>query len=236
MPSLPPAKAETGHAPPRATGIMRSVQARLLRNAAGYGVYGTDGRRLGTVIELVTEGEDRDAFVAIRVDRIFLWRRRMVPLATVAAVNPKERAVLLLLDEAGVERVHERRAEEMRQGWVADRIAPYADAPIADVPTAGATVYESPELTETRARGSPTSEDSLPLPAVERNPEDARQQHVLFVPSAAGYVLLERSGPPPQHAETVQLNEPVGRFVVVKLAQSPLPDDSRRCAYLDRLG
>jgi hypothetical protein len=58
---------------------------------------------------------------------------------------------------------------------------------------------------------------------------------LLFVPSATGYVLIERSSAPLRHAETLELDEPAGSFVVVKLAQSPLPDDSRPCVYLDRL-
>jgi hypothetical protein len=211
------------------------VHARLLREASGYAVYGSDGRRLGTVIELVTEREDRAEFLALRCDRIFLWRRRMVPLAAVAAVNPKKRAASLLLDRAGVEQAHERRAEEMREGWVADRIAPYADAPIAEASAAGGDAgSESPEPAGARTDGSLAPGDGSGLLAVQPSAE-VRGGHVLFGANAAGYVLIERNGPPPRHAETLELNEPPGSFLVVKLARSPLPGDARVCAYLDLL-
>lgn len=213
---------------------MRSVQARFLRDAAGYAVYGADGARLGAVIELVAVG-DRE-FLAIRRDRIFLWKRRMVPVAAVVGVNPTQRSVSLLLDGAGVERAHERRAENAREGWVADRIAPYAAVPSAAVAsTDGDATRESPAPTETRAPSSPDSDDRSALLAAEPVDGETPQPHLLFVPSAAGYVLIERSSAPLRLAETLELNEPAGSFVVVKLAQSPLPDDPRPCFYLDRL-
>jgi hypothetical protein len=213
---------------------MRGVQARFLRDAAGYAVYGADGVRLGTVIELVAEG-DRE-FLAIRRDRIFLWKRRMVPVAAVVGVNPTQRSVSLLLDGAGVERAHERRAERAQEGWVADRIAPYAAAPSTAAAAAdGDATRESPAPTEPRARSSLASDEGSASLAAEPIDGETRQRHLLFVPSAAGYVLIERSGAPLRHAETLVLNEPAGSFVVVKLAHSPLPDDPRLCVYLDRL-
>jgi hypothetical protein len=205
----------------------------LLQGASGYAVYGSDGGRLGVVIELVTEGEDRSEFLAIRRDRIFVWRRRIVPLSAVAAVSPKERSVWLLLDGAGVERAHEQGAEEMREGWVADRIAPHAEAATAAAAaTDGDAACESPASTEPRARGSLASDDGPPSPAAEPNGEKIGEQHLLFVPSAGGYALIERNTPPPRHAETLELDEPAGSFIVVKLAQSPLPDDRGRAPTL----
>ena len=54
--------------------------------------------------------------------------------------------------------------------------------------------------------------------------------HVLFVWTPNGYSLHERDGdPPPVGAE---IDEADGRFVVTKVAASPLPGDGRRCAYL----
>jgi len=54
--------------------------------------------------------------------------------------------------------------------------------------------------------------------------------HVLFVSTPNGYELHEREGdPPPAGAEIEQQNT---RFVVTKVAASPLPGDGRRCAYL----
>jgi hypothetical protein len=54
--------------------------------------------------------------------------------------------------------------------------------------------------------------------------------HVLFVSTPNGYELHERDGdPPPAGSEVEELNT---RFVVTKVAASPLPGDGRRCAYL----
>lgn len=56
--------------------------------------------------------------------------------------------------------------------------------------------------------------------------------HVLFVPSPAGYELLEREGQPPSPGDEVELED--GRtLVVAKVARAPLPGDSRPCAYLE---
>ena len=98
----------------------------MLHDALGYVVYGSDGRRIGTVIELVEGNEHRPDLVAIRADRVFLWRRRLLPTAAVAGVDPQRRLVSLLVDASGVERAHELKAEELREGWVTDgsRITP----------------------------------------------------------------------------------------------------------------
>ncbi len=56
--------------------------------------------------------------------------------------------------------------------------------------------------------------------------------HVLFVPSANGYTLLEQDGAAPEAGDVVELDG--GRFVVRRLGPSPLPCPRRRCAYLER--
>jgi len=54
--------------------------------------------------------------------------------------------------------------------------------------------------------------------------------YVLFVWTPSGYELREREGdPPPAGAE---IEEDGDRFTVTKVASSPLPGDSRRCAYV----
>jgi hypothetical protein len=54
--------------------------------------------------------------------------------------------------------------------------------------------------------------------------------HVRFVSTPNGYRFQERDGePPPVGAEVEEENS---RFVVTKVAPSPLPGDERRCAYL----
>jgi hypothetical protein len=53
--------------------------------------------------------------------------------------------------------------------------------------------------------------------------------YVLFAWSPAGYELRERSGdPPPVGAE---LEDAGHELVVTKIGPSPLPGDSRPCAY-----
>ncbi len=56
--------------------------------------------------------------------------------------------------------------------------------------------------------------------------------HVLFVPSASGYTLVERDGTAPEAGDTVEVDG--GHFVVRRHGPSPLPGPRRRCAYLER--
>jgi hypothetical protein len=59
-------------------------------------------------------------------------------------------------------------------------------------------------------------------------------QHLLFVPTYQGYLLVERSGTAPGLGEMVELPEaPGARLIVAKLASSPLPHDRRICVYLN---
>jgi hypothetical protein len=57
--------------------------------------------------------------------------------------------------------------------------------------------------------------------------------HLLFVSRPTGYELRERQGDPPAIGDIVE--EEDGRLRVSKLAPSPLPGDSRSCAYLQPL-
>ena len=54
--------------------------------------------------------------------------------------------------------------------------------------------------------------------------------HLLFVWKSTGYELQERDGEPP--AVGAEVEEEGIRMTVTKVASSPLPGDSRRCAYL----
>jgi len=60
----------------------------------------------------------------------------------------------------------------------------------------------------------------------------AEASHVLFVPTATGYTLVEQDGGAPEAGDVVELD--TGRFVVRRLGPSPLPGPRRRCAYLER--
>ncbi len=54
--------------------------------------------------------------------------------------------------------------------------------------------------------------------------------YLAFVWTPNGYQFHEREGePPPVGSEVDEQNS---RFVVTKVASSPLPGDARRCAYL----
>jgi hypothetical protein len=54
--------------------------------------------------------------------------------------------------------------------------------------------------------------------------------YVLFVWRPSGYDLRERDGEPPALGDEVE--EDGTRMTVAKVAPSPLPGDTRRCAYL----
>src|SRR5882762_1759529 len=56
---------------------------------------------------------------------------------------------------------------------------------------------------------------------------EADEKHLLFVPTARGYLLVERDGPPPAAFRELTVPGHEGMFRVVKVSSSPLPNDSR---------
>jgi hypothetical protein len=56
-------------------------------------------------------------------------------------------------------------------------------------------------------------------------------KYLLFISRPTGYQLAEREGEPPAVGSEVEVDEN-GRFLVVKVGPSPLPQDDRLCAYL----
>jgi hypothetical protein len=56
-------------------------------------------------------------------------------------------------------------------------------------------------------------------------------KYLLFLSRPSGYELLERDGEAPEPGAEVEI-EDGGRYTVIKLAPSPLPQDERTCAYL----
>lgn len=54
--------------------------------------------------------------------------------------------------------------------------------------------------------------------------------YVCFVWKPSGYELRDREGDPPAVGEVIE--EDSVRLTVTKVAPSPLPEDDRRCAYL----
>ena len=65
-------------------------------------------------------------------------------------------------------------------------------------------------------------------------PPAGNDTHKLFIATAVGYRLLERSGPAPEVGTTIELNDgdTVTRHLVSKVVRPPLPDASGLCAYL----
>jgi hypothetical protein len=57
-------------------------------------------------------------------------------------------------------------------------------------------------------------------------------KYLLFISRPTGYELSERDGDPPTPGTDVELEDGGGRFIVSKVAPSPLPQDDRLCAYL----
>lgn len=62
-------------------------------------------------------------------------------------------------------------------------------------------------------------------------PPMAGEKHLLFVWKPSGYTLEERSGELPRIGSEIELDGG-GRQQVIKIGPSPLPGDSRVCAYL----
>ena len=56
------------------------------------------------------------------------------------------------------------------------------------------------------------------------------ERYLVFVSKPTGYELHEREGELPVPGDEVEENG--GRLAVSKVAQSPLPGDTRRCVYL----
>jgi hypothetical protein len=56
--------------------------------------------------------------------------------------------------------------------------------------------------------------------------------HVLFISKPTGYELREGEGDPPSVGSAVEVDET--RYFVSRIGSSPLPQDRRPCAYLQR--
>lgn len=76
----------------------------------------------------------------------------------------------------------------------------------------------------------------LSLPEHELAPVDATRGHLVFVQLAHRYELVERDGAPPEPNVLLELPElGDGRFVVARVGRSPLPNDTRQCAFAQQL-
>jgi len=200
----------------------------LLATARQYAVLEPRGRRIGAFIELV--GAD-DEGIAIRRDGIFLWRRRVLPITVVARVLPEQRAVVLKVDSRELDRTN-------------GESTPVADSSPSDdedAPSDGAwqeriARYVSINDGNGDEQKSGEDADRVEEPKLEslRSDADADEKHLLFVPTARGYLLVERDGPAPSALGEVTVPGHEGVFRVVKVSSSPLPNDSRACAYVEQ--
>lgn len=69
------------------------------------------------------------------------------------------------------------------------------------------------------------------LKLVESPPEpEPAAAHLLFVPTAERYELVERDGPPPLEGSLLELE--AGEFVVSRIGPAPFPAEPRPCVFL----
>jgi hypothetical protein len=193
----------------------RSALLERLGSTEGADLYDAQGQRIGTFIELVGGGTE----VAIRHEGAFVWRRRVLPFATVAAVLPEHGArgaVVLNVAEKTLDRANDTQAgtEDHLQSTDENRVS-------------------EKELT---ARLAPyvTTRDSHEDLSPSTSSREYLAQHLLFVPTPQGYQLVEQDGDTPTAFAEVSLPGHENAFRVIKVARSPLPSDDRLCAYLER--
>ena len=60
-------------------------------------------------------------------------------------------------------------------------------------------------------------------------------KHLLFVSKPSGYELVEAEGDAPEPGSEVEVGDNGVRYRVAKVGPSPLPQDDRLCAYLQRV-
>jgi hypothetical protein len=68
------------------------------------------------------------------------------------------------------------------------------------------------------------------LKVVEAPPEAS--SHLLFVPTPARYLLVERDGGPPDPGSELDVAEASDAFIVTKVGSAPFPGEPRPCAFL----
>jgi hypothetical protein len=151
-----------------------------------------------------------------------------------ALVSTREEAERIMLEKAALEAVREslagRNADLEKQLEAADadmtRLGQLAEQAAAQITQLEAERNDA--LAVTKARG----EDRRGRHPGEHAEDSA---HLLFIPGADGYRLLEQEGPPPAPGSTLEFGEDDGtrsRLLVAKVGAAPLPGVRLACAYL----
>ena len=156
------------------------------------------------------------------------------------AAEVDERSAELTVRQAELEEEQVRVAAA--EAAVAERAARLAELGIAEGEHAAVvdrllTLLEKRDalITELSKEPEPAPEPApAPVAMLMPAPEPPASAHLLFVPTGKRYVLVDREGPAPSPGIEVTLDGG-RRFLVTKLASSPLPADERRCAYLEAL-
>jgi hypothetical protein len=214
----------------------------MLAAARGYAVFDREGARIGAFVELA--GGDR---IAIRHDGVFVWRRRLLPIATVENVVPNQRAVVLTVAGralAGMETPPmpaagtsgSAKESPSSSGDWQDRIKRYVAPGDNQADQTGSNPGDSehqawPHAEDTRRTF--VGDAAQPMPEPGRKDQRPSDRHLLFISASGGYVLVERDGPPPPLGRGIEVPEQAASFFVTKLGRSPLPNDSRTCAFLE---
>ena len=214
----------------------------MLKAAEGYAVVDREGKRIGLFAELVSD--DR---IAIRHDGVFVWHRRLLPITAVASVIVEQRAVMLNVDERTLADIETPSTPAPETSEIAEENPPSSDAwqdrihrylaPVEgkayerDLSREG-TDHQPSAHTEATPH-SIVSETDQPRSEPGRSDQRTDEGHLLFISTTAGYSLIEQEGPPPLTGNCLEIHEQPISFLVVKLGPSPLPNDRRRCAYLE---
>jgi hypothetical protein len=184
-----------------------------------------DSRREGLREKLLRSLETHRNRIAAEVDE------RSAELTARAAELEEEQARLTAAEAAVAER--SARLEELgiaadgEHAAVVDRLLTLLEKRDAHIAELLAKEPEpAPELAPEPARA--------PVAMLAQVSEVRPRAHLLFVPTGKRYLLMSMDGPAPDLGSEVALDGGQ-RFLVSKLAPSPLPADDRRCAYLEPL-
>jgi len=218
----------------------------MLASAQGYAVFDREGTRIGAFFELAGAGGDR---IAIRREGVFVWRRRLLPITTVAKVVPDQRAVVLTVDGGALAGSETASASTPGTSGIADKyphssgdwrgrlesyVGPVEGRADQAGLSRGAEHEPSPNADDA---GHPVARDAdQPPQEPGRRDQRTSERHLLFISTSGGYALVEREGPPPPLGRGIELPEQAVSFLVAKLGPSPLPNDTRICAYLEPTG